>query len=404
MAPKIAYFAHDLTDPAVARRVRMLIAGGAAVTPLGFRRGALPMTAIAGVPAVEIGRSADGRLAKRAISVAAALTMLSSVAQYVVGADVILARNLEMLVLAARARNRYAPAATLVYECLDIHRMLLSRGLDGMFLRTIEAKLWRQVDLVLTSSPAFVRNYFLPRCLSVPVKILENKVLLLDSDCCSDRSLARPAGPPWRIGWFGMIRCRRSLEILSALAREQAGAVEVIIRGRPSGATFPDFEEDVAGRPHVHYAGPYRNPGDIARIYGDIHFVWAIDHFESGQNSDWLLPTRIYEGTFFGAVPIALAGVETSAWLAEHAVGITLAEPLRDKLRDFIQQLDQITYAKLARAVAAIPGPALTNDLMDCRELVQALCRTSGSFQARQSDDAQSIALARKTSHVRARR
>ena len=44
------------------------------------------------------------------------------------GADVVLARNLEMLIIASRARNLYAPRAALVYECLDIHRLLLSQG------------------------------------------------------------------------------------------------------------------------------------------------------------------------------------------------------------------------------------------------------------------------------------
>ena len=180
--------------------------------------------------------------------------------------------------------------------------------------------------------------------------------------------------------------------------------MEVVIRGRPSGATFPNFEEEVASRSHIRYAGPYRNPHDLACIYGEVHFVWAIDYFESGQNSDWLLPTRIYEGTFFRAVPITLAGVETSAWLAERAVGITLDEPLHDRLSDFFQQLDQNTYAKLARAVAAIPRHALVDDQADCCELVQALCQTSGSFQARRSDDAQVIALTQETGRVRARR
>ena len=33
MAAKIAYFVHDLTDPAVHRRVQMLKAGGVAITP-----------------------------------------------------------------------------------------------------------------------------------------------------------------------------------------------------------------------------------------------------------------------------------------------------------------------------------------------------------------------------------
>ena len=35
---RIAYFVHDLSDPAVGRRVRMLRTGGAEVTVLGFRR------------------------------------------------------------------------------------------------------------------------------------------------------------------------------------------------------------------------------------------------------------------------------------------------------------------------------------------------------------------------------
>ena len=35
---KFAYFVHDLTDPAVARRVRMLRVGGADPVVIGFRR------------------------------------------------------------------------------------------------------------------------------------------------------------------------------------------------------------------------------------------------------------------------------------------------------------------------------------------------------------------------------
>ena len=52
-------------------------------------------------------------------------------AEHICHANVILARNLEMLVLAIRARKRYAPQARVVYECLDIHRMLLSNRLHG---------------------------------------------------------------------------------------------------------------------------------------------------------------------------------------------------------------------------------------------------------------------------------
>src|SRR5262249_59970068 len=116
-----------------------------------------------GLRKVAAGRTADGMLARRMLSVVGSMVRLGSIAEHARKANVIVARNLEMLVLAIRARNLYAPEATVVYECLDIHRMLLSKGLGGTLLRLLESKLWRDVDMLLTSSPAFVRNYFTPR-------------------------------------------------------------------------------------------------------------------------------------------------------------------------------------------------------------------------------------------------
>jgi succinoglycan biosynthesis protein ExoL len=154
----VSYFANDLCDPAVHRRVRMLVAGGASVKLIGFRRSAEEVRSVEGRPAVDLGRTEDGQLAKRALSVARILTKLDSLAGHVCGADAVLARNLETLVLASRAKSRYAPSAKLVYECLDVHRILLSDRLEGKLMRLLESRLWQEVDLLLTSSPAFVKN------------------------------------------------------------------------------------------------------------------------------------------------------------------------------------------------------------------------------------------------------
>lgn len=377
MTAKIAYFAHDLADPAVHRRVRMLKEGGASVTPIGFRRGAEPLTAIDGVPTIEIGRTVDLKLLKRALSVMAALARLNDTGGYLRESHVIVARNLEMLFLASRARKRYAPSARLVYECLDIHRLQLSTRFDGVLLRFLETRLWNDVDLLLTSSPAFVRNYFAPRRFPGPVRIVENKVLLLDDEHRYIPPLKRPAGPPWRIGWFGMIRCRKSLDVLSALAREANGTVEVIIRGRPPSAIFPDFDRAIAKLPNVKFGGPYNNPGDLHRIYRDVHFNWTIDYYESGTNSTWLLPNRIYEGSFYGAVPIGLAGVETGNWLTTHGVGVVFNEPMQEALINFFRSLNQTSYGELAKAVASMPREDLCSNQADCRALVHALCDDS---------------------------
>src|SRR5580704_445761 len=177
---KVAYFVHDLSDPSVHRRVRMLRAGGAAVVLIGFRRSREPVEAVAGVRTIDIGRTQDQRLARRAVSVVKALAGLGRLAEALDGADAVIARSLEMLPIAVRARKLHAPRATLTHECLDIHRLLLSRRIEGSLLRLFESRLWSDVDLLLTSSPAFVRHYFTPRQFPSPIRLVENKVLWLD--------------------------------------------------------------------------------------------------------------------------------------------------------------------------------------------------------------------------------
>ena len=367
---KIAYVAHDLTDPAVHRRMRMFALGGATATPIGFQRRPHSVTAVEGVEAIDLGVTVDGRLTRRAASIAGALTNIDRLVAPIRDADAIVARNLDMLLLAARARARCRSEAPLVYECLDIHRTLLSNRPDGALLRLLETRLWRDVGLILTSSPAFVRNYFLPRRYPGPIRLVENKILLAGD---SIRQPARAPGPPWRIGWFGMIRCRKSFAILSRLTRAAQGAVEVVIRGRPSMATFVDLEAAVASEPYMRFAGGYRNPDDLPEIYGDVHLNWAIDFFEQGGNSEWLLPNRIYEGCAFGAPPIALASVETGRWLAQRDAGVVLGDRVEESLAAFLIGLDRDRYAALTAKVEALPQTDLICSRADCRALVDVI-------------------------------
>jgi hypothetical protein len=354
----------------------MLRLGGAEVAVAGFRRGANAVDVEGAASVVELGRTQDAKLAARAASVLTARMRLGRVAAAVRGADVVLARNLEMLVLAARARDRFAPDAPLVYECLDIHQLLLSPALPGKLLRLMETRLLRRTALLLTSSPGFVRNYFEPRGVRTPIRLVENKVFDDRAEGGITIAAARPpAGPPWRIGWFGMLRCRRSLDALKALVRAANGAVEVIIRGRPTPAVFPDFEAEIADTPGLVFHGAYRNPEDLAKIYGEVHFVWAMDYYEAGENSAWLLPGRLYEGSLYGAVPLALSSVETGRWLEQRGAGVLLPDPPGAQLAAFFAKLDAAQYDTLAAAVGRISRRALMDGASECRELVEALCR-----------------------------
>jgi GT2 family glycosyltransferase len=372
MKLRVAYFVHDLSDAAVSRRVQMLVQGGARVTVIGFRRSANPPASLHGAALIDLGVTRDAALTSRALSVAKAMTKLKRLKSAVRDLDVIIARNLEMLALARHSQKLSGSKASLVYECLDIHRLLSSKGIAGRSIRAVETALWKRVDRLITSSPAFVRNYFRPRGFQAPIAILENKVL--ETSALPRPFRSRPAAQkPWRIGLFGILRCRKSFDILADLAKSANGSVQIVIRGKPSRVVFPDFEALVASSPFVEFAGSYRNPENLADIYADVHFAWAIDFYEEGENSAWLLPNRLYEGSYFGAVPLALSGVETGAWLKKHDAGVLFGPSLARELKDFFNALDRSAYEKLASAVRRIPREELVDDSKAAEAFVKSL-------------------------------
>ena len=375
---KIAYFVHDLADPAVAKRVRMLRAGGAEVALFGFRRSeALP--AIEGLETlVDLGRTHDAQFGQRMAKLAAQAPRAAGWGAILRRADVVMARNLEMLLLASLARALHRPSAGLVYECLDVHRLMLSDGLPGRLLRGLERGLMRRADRLIVSSPAFLTAYFEPRQglggkLRVPVELVENK-LFEPRPPGPTEPPPRPAGPPWRIGWYGAIRCRRSLDMLTELASRRPDLVQVSIRGKPSYTEFADFDGQVAETPGVSFGGPY-TAADLERLYADVHFSWAVDYFEAGANSNWLLPNRIYEGGRYGAVPLALREVETGRWLARRGLGVLMQDPASE-LEPFLESLDPARFGALEAASRAAPVEAFVADLEDCVGLVAALAET----------------------------
>lgn len=368
MTVSVGYLVHDLGDSAVARRIRMMAAAGASVSLAGFSRRD-PPAAVEGVPATVLARTGDGRLVQRAAAVVENMLRSGKARAAVGAADILLARNLEMLAIAARLRR---PGQRLVYECLDIHRMMLGDGAQHRAMRAIEKALLRRCDLVVTSAPAFVEHYFHRlQHHDGPIRLVENKVLALDADDAVPRSAKQAAGPPWRIGWFGMLRCRRTLDMLSQIVRAGQGRIEVLIAGKPSPAEFTDFDAQVAAVPGMHYAGPYA-PGDLPWLYGQVHFAWCVDFFEEGLNASWLLPNRLYEGLAFGAVPVTMPGIAIADWLQAAGCGIVM-EDLVAGLPPFLATLDDAGYRALTDAVAAVPDDRLLMRRPECDDLLEAM-------------------------------
>lgn len=341
---KIGYIVHNLNDAAVERRARMFELGGAEVLLAGFCRDADLHGSIAARNPHLMGVSHDAAFVQRATASLRAAVLDKDVRRHLAAADVIVARNLEQLAV-ARALVGKRP---LVYECLDIHRLLVGYSLPARLVQQVEAALLPRCDMLLTSSPAFVRNHFVQRPFKGEILLVENKLLIDDLPRLPLPCSAPASKAPLTIGWFGMLRCRKSLDFLTNLVTNSRGKIEVLIAGKPSPAELPDLAERVAAIPGMRYTGSYRYE-DLADLYGQCHFAWAIDWFEEGLNSSWLLPNRLYEAIAFGAVPIALTNIELGRWLQAHGVGMLVS-----RASDVPTRLMAMRPAKLAELLGAV--------------------------------------------------
>lgn len=337
---KVAYFVHNIEDAAVLKRIELLRAGGADVRLIGFQRFSQGRAPAANDDTIVLGRTYDGKFALRILSVVRSLLFPVRIIAAVKDADTVICRNLEMLALGFATLRLAGKKAPLNYECLDIHKKLLGNGRVAKVLRAGERYLMNRCNSVITSSPGFVRNYFSAvQHYRGPICLVENKVL--PQSVPMRVAAAGPSAPPWVIGWFGIIRCRKSLLILQQLTQSLPN-VRVVIAGRVATHEISDFEDRVQSTPGISFIGPY-DSSELAKIYGQAHFVWAIDYYEEGENSTWLLPNRLYDSLAFGSVPIALNDVETGHWLKSRSAGIVVSTP-GEELVAILSSMDEKTY------------------------------------------------------------
>jgi succinoglycan biosynthesis protein ExoL len=350
----------------------MMRAGGAEVGVAGFFRARQPTG-----EGVALGRTADGRMVQRALAVAGAMAMVARRVQPLGAPDVIVARNLEMLALARRLAARREPRPRIVYELLDIHRLMLGETRLACAMRALERQLCSGIDLVLASSPGFLRGYFDRYYVTdAPICLIENKVLEVKGVPHRVTVGARPtraAGEPLTIGWFGILRCQESLACLDAMTRLRPGRFRVVLRGKPDLLMVPAFHATIEDNPDLVFGGPYRSPEDLPALYGGCDLAWVIDRMDAGANSDWLLPNRLYEGCRFGAVPLALGGTETARFLAMHGVGATVTSLAPEAVAMLLEDLDASRLVALRRAVEAVPRRLWIADEADCQAIVGLL-------------------------------
>ena len=144
--------------------------------------------------------------------------------------------------------------------------------------------------------------------------------------------------------------------MLAAVADALGDGIEVHIHGIVHYHALPDFDATIASRPNIILHGPYAYPDDLAQIYGGLDVVWAQDLWQTGNNSDWLLPNRIYEASWAGCPSVAVATTETGRRVSDDALGWVVDAPTPAALLGLLGGLDRAEIA--ARGQALLDRPA----------------------------------------------
>lgn len=275
-------------------------------------------------------------------------------------ADVIIARNFDLLFIAWVVRKLAGRKSTpLVYECLDIHGLFTRYGMVGRVMRRFERFLLARIQLLIVSSPGFIESYFLPiQKYSGPVSIIENKMWFeppAQKRIKSKRSKTRADAKTLTLGWVGSIRCATSLDILLEAAGEMGPDLQIDIHGNIHRHVLGDFDKNIEGAENVAYHGAYTYPGDLDEIYASCDLVWAQDLWQRGANSDWLLPNRIYEASWFGCPSVAVAGTQTGKRVQTSGLGLTINAATAQELVKTLRPLKRGQINAMSKALLAMP-------------------------------------------------
>jgi len=319
---KILFFLSNLTDSYYYKRINALNQLGAEVEILAFKRKYYERKKY-DYPYTLLGKIQHLHYFKRILPILKSTPVVRSRLR---AADVIYIFGIDMLVLYWLSTLGLRAKGKVVFEVCDIQPALVGNSLMSRLFRLVERLLMRKVHVLVVTSKAFVTEFFqkIQGLTQLRYLVIENK-LDKKSTRLPDHNEMKNSSDVLRIGYFGVIRCPRSMEILKTVAEKGRGRVRIYIRGFYSKNNV-DIETYVKENPWIEYGGQYLSPDDSPYLYGNVDFVWACYPYEGTHIGNWLWArtNRFYEACFYEKPMIVQANSEEGRVVREKGIGMCL--------------------------------------------------------------------------------
>ena len=188
-----------------------------------------------------------------------------------------------------------------VCEYSDIREVMVKDNIKSKLFRCFENIILKRCSKIVVTSPAYISEYFfkMQGISSSKFYLLENK-LEYSLPIIKNRSIWN-GKQPLVMGYFGLIRCPQSWEIIKKLAKKEPNKIKIIIRGFFKG--IENYEEDLKYFSNIQYKGQYLVPDDLPEIYSEIDITWACSIFSDKTPAQRSMLNRYYEAGYFN-VPL----------------------------------------------------------------------------------------------------
>ncbi|MCE9619797.1 MAG: glycosyltransferase [Planctomycetes bacterium] len=371
-----------LGHPRDSKRVSMLQAAGFQVEAAAFERdyhtGRMPSC-----PVTSLGRISHGRYLARAFKMLRALPTLRRVLRrnqvaYASGPDMALFAILAGFGLGVRV----------IVEVGDIRHAQVARGWKGRLSRGIDRFIVNHSKLLVVTARGFAEDYYQGRLKSrTPVLLMENK---LDEEPLKMALAGRNPNPPeafdpsrrpLRIGYFGVLRCAWSWNLLMHVAKSMPDRVRVIAAGY---CMHPVEAPDPGALPaNFEFRGKYKSPEDLPALYGSVDIVWACYPEPGVIDPDWrwaqsvCRSNRFYESCFFKRPLISMLESGDGREVERLGVGLLLREQGDEAVLKAIAGITGEDIARWGRALAGLPRSVgvYTEEAGMLANAIRAMCR-----------------------------